>query len=195
MKPRPYIQYNVKDFLEYKSNLLFIAGLSASGKSTIAKALAKSYNAIHIPLDMVFNKNESCISCMSDKSHDLFMMILEDCGFYKDNDFTPLWRDNRANYRTTMIITSVINHFKETRIIIEGVQLYLYPNIIDLINNESLMIITTSKKDCFSAYKERLINRKTEISKIISDKRDMNYYNSHWDRLGEFVMKIKERRN
>jgi energy-coupling factor transporter ATP-binding protein EcfA2 len=46
------IHYNFSKWLSNKTKYLFIAGLSGSGKSTIARKLAKFYNAEYIELDL-----------------------------------------------------------------------------------------------------------------------------------------------
>ncbi|MCK5607712.1 (d)CMP kinase [Candidatus Pacearchaeota archaeon] len=53
------ISVNLDKFISGESNILLIAGIPASGKSTLGKKLAKKYKAKYIETDIFYNVNDS----------------------------------------------------------------------------------------------------------------------------------------
>jgi len=47
------IEYRLKDFINKRTNILFITGLAGSGKSTLGKKIAEIFECNYIELDMV----------------------------------------------------------------------------------------------------------------------------------------------
>ena len=57
IRSTPHVSHRVEDFESGKENVLLVTGLSGSGKSTIAHALAQKYHAEAIELDIFENNN------------------------------------------------------------------------------------------------------------------------------------------
>lgn len=111
----PNVEYRFDMWLEGRCNLLFVTGLSGSGKSTYARALAKKYNCNHVEIDKFGDEVKA--------KH-------------------PEIRQLPQPERFTEIVKYAIEKFQSQRTVIEGAQIaYIDPEIV---KPYACIILTTS---------------------------------------------------
>lgn len=150
--------YNFEDWVNDKTNLLFILGLSGSGKTTISKKLAEKHNATLIEMDKLFDW---------DKLH-------------KENEANPdeFWFERACDSKTLEIIDKYKNSKK--KVIIEGVYpLFLqYPE--DLKDYSIIIlrksVLASSLKAVMRDRKKDWIKKDGGVIKYFFNRLDINKY-------------------
>jgi deoxyadenosine/deoxycytidine kinase len=198
---RSHTDYNLDKFINRKSNILFITGYSASGKSTIAEKYANKYKALYIELDIIHSNYlaKACEPTRMGYSSEEGITALKEFWVpftlhYKLGSVITL--DNHkfltlnARYhsmstpeRCKLVIDYAISISSKHRCIIEGVQLYLYKELWSTIMNYPTIIMDTS------AFKSRISHgkraKKLEISKF-------SHLNKYYDRQVLLLRQFKE---
>ena len=137
--------YNFDKWDSGESNIMFITGLSGSGKTTKAKALVKQYKATYIQLDEF-----QCYNFIKDKKQTPMTRLV---GLYlKENPynidpakFTELTAEDFPNYFCPFFdwLVDRLSTDKDNRYIIEGLHICLYVPY-DTIKEYPLYCINTS---------------------------------------------------
>ena len=185
---------NIDKFESGKTNVLFITGLSGSGKSTISNSLAAKYNAEIIELDLF----EHC-GMFSNVSQ------LQEAGevFYEYlSSNKSLWerlkkkevRGKELEEETSKFIKYAIKwckSHKESKWIIEGVQIYSFtdPNVMKI---ESIVFVNASMLKSIIQRWKRNGNGKIDLSKEIKNELPqlLRYYIDNEKSLSEFQKAI-----
>lgn len=162
------IEYNLDNWINSKDGKLLITGYTGSGKSTLSNHLSKKYNVKLIELDNVkINKNYVNKLKKEDKFDELTIYYQQTI----DSNITDLL-------------------YKKEKLIIEGIQIYLYSNLIKLKQHSIIIIGTSSLKSAIRAY---FRNKTEEWSKewntldIILD----IYYNLFITKAESFIKLVK----
>ena len=72
-----FTSYNVKQFVDGKSNILLITGYSGSGKSTIAERFAYKFDMVHIDLDNIDPKYNYIYELKYSNDYEVFYDFLD----------------------------------------------------------------------------------------------------------------------
>jgi len=115
--------YNFEDWKNDKQPVLYIVGLSGSGKSTIGRQLAEKYKAEYISLDRIANE---------------YSNKLEEK--YKKKSYT-----SKINKMVYEYMDKFIRQLekKKKKVVAEGVQIAYYPDL-SYFKNKPLIILGTS---------------------------------------------------
>ena len=166
-----FTSYNVKKFADKEINILLITGYSGSGKSTLAERLAFKYDVTHIELNEIDPKYETDYSEDGKYKNEIFYEFFE--------EYPELNQNNKNyDYRKTLFekfIPYCVNWCikkEDERFIIEGTQIYEFPNVIDL--NLPIIIMNTSAEESAS----RKNQRNYKENKEITSKENINKMNS-----------------
>jgi len=133
------IYHNIDLWESGKSNLLWVTGLSGSGKSTIAKEIANAENAIHVELD---NLQRAKMDNWTTTKNEVLDSYIESVGglqgvfSYCNSQSKITWKDilkeeDKCNKEFNNFFNYAIQYakmYKNKRIIIEGVQISHYAN-------------------------------------------------------------------
>lgn len=158
MQERSHTDYGLSKFIGRESNILFVTGYSASGKSTIAKDYCKRYDAIYVELDMV---HQDYLSYILDDTSLIFKEMPANSkefwmGYLKKYNYGIIisYENNKKlittkAYKDATIPERVINVIKyakslNKRFVIEGVQCYLYTEVWPYVINDPVIIMNTS---------------------------------------------------
>lgn len=132
------------------SNIIFIAGLSGSGKSTKASELAKKYNAVNIELDL-FDQNQILFD--DSTNHDEGNLIMRDYFTTKYKSPKKFKSDSELKEFGKLIegflkyIVKYASEHKDKNFVIEGIQLQEFndnKSIIDILKKYPCIIMGTS---------------------------------------------------
>lgn len=166
------IYYNFDKWVNSKDGKLCITGYTGSGKTTLAKQLAKKYNIQLIELDSYINEND------------------------KDNDYVKELKKNKQfdklqDYYQKLIETTINNVVNNRhKLIIEGIQLFLYSDTKKFKNHSVIVCGTSTIVSFFRAYKR---NRKEDWSKnwntldLLLD----IYHNTFITKVENFIRTVK----
>jgi shikimate kinase len=115
--------YNFEEWKDNKQPVLFIVGLSGSGKSTIGKELATKYKAEYVSLDKISNKYQTDLKKK-----------------YNEKSYTP--KINKMVYEYMDKFIKQLEK-KKTKVVAEGVQIAYYPDL-SYFKNKPLIILGAS---------------------------------------------------
>jgi adenylate kinase family enzyme len=164
------IEYNLNDWINStKNKKLLITGYTGSGKSTLSKNLSKKYNVKLIELDKYIKINEQYVDKLR-----------------KENKINKLHK-----YYQDTIDLHISKLLKSNeKLIIEGIQLFIYSNIKDFKNHSIIIIGTSALKSAIQAYNRNKNDNyfkewnKLEIIKDI-------YYNLFIPKVEQFIKLIE----
>ena len=199
MQERSHTDYGLNKFIGRESNILFVTGYSASGKSTIAKEYCKRYDAIYVELDIV---HRDYLSYILDDTSLLFKDMPANSkefwmGYIKKYNYGTIisHQDNKTllttkEYKDATIPERVINVIKyakslNKRFIIEGVQCYLYTEVWPYVINEPVIIMNTSINQ------SRISNVKR--AKKLDGINDIIWLKRYYDRQKMLLMQFKQK--
>ena len=204
MKERSHTNYGFEDFKSGKSKLLFVTGYSASGKSTLAKEIARKYNALYIELDLIHRNllngvcNPSSLEYTKDMEGVLKTFWIP---FILRNKLGTIIKiDGNSNMVTnstydTLTVPERVKLVIEFAIslnrpcVLEGVQCYLYQELWPEILKYPVIIMNTS------SLKSRISNDKRANKFQINDFMYLNrYYHRQVLLLKQFKSEL-ERKN
>ena len=164
-----FTSYNVKQFVDGKSNILLITGYSGSGKSTIAERFAYKFDMVHIDLDNIDPKYNYIYELKYSNDYEVFYDFLDQ---NPELDEKLKSRDSKK-YREELFNTFFPFCFKwceehsDNKYIIEGVQIYEFPKEI----NKELPIIIMNTSAEESA--QRKYKRDLKYNKYITSKENI----------------------
>lgn len=187
---RPYTSYNLDKFGKSRNtNILFITGISGSGKSSLAKIIQEQTNSDLISIDLYLsNSDNKSINQMS-RSFNRFL-----------DKNVPYWkRMQKAAYDVLANIDTYNNEerkvvgewfdtfesallkygrdlFPDKKVIAEGVQILddtLFYNNKQFLKGKPLIIMDTDKA---ISIKSRAFRDKKDIHKILNNKELMNQF-------------------
>lgn len=157
----PNLYYrNVDKWVSGKHQILFITGASASGKSTLANAIAEESDAEIIHLDYISNtykrgqewfekrRNQTKLSGHSDKPH---ILDFEYFDSHPDDPWGQISIDDEdanqkvlSNYIQWLYARiSSDDKYKNTKFIIEGIQIALADSIVEFYRDKALIVVET----------------------------------------------------
>ena len=129
--------HNVDLWEEGKSNIIFVAGMSGSGKSTISKDISSQYKADHAELDNLQNAKMNDWNTTGSKVLDIFverMGGLENLFPYCNGLEVVKWKDIVSNEKECAktfdecvnFLIDYANSHRNEKIVVEGIQIALY---------------------------------------------------------------------
>ena len=168
------LEFNIQKFGK-ENNILFITGLSGSGKSTIIKKYAEKYNAENLEFDAITSTLKAKYRNKLDKINrsKINPIILE----YLDNEDPegfPNFEDPRFNTECVKFLDWLENRVAgdDNLYILEGMQIFLYFNPERFIGKPMIIMGTSMVKSMYRSTKR--------------------YYNKHSDDIKDcFVFFIK----
>lgn len=143
---------NLEKFGTKDHNIIFVTGLSGSGKSTFSLELAKKTNSEIIHLDSYFEKNGI-------GNNKQFNKFLDDHGVNKKTMFKT---DGKLDYSVSDKILPLLKKYNK-KIIVEGVQVMdttLSDTARTFLKNEPVISLQTSKTVSMNRaiYRDELVN-------------------------------------
>jgi len=163
------IKYNLNSWINSKNGKLFITGYTGSGKSTISKTLSQKYNTKVIELDEYIKIDEQYVNKLKNEN--------------KINKLKKYYQ-KMIDQHITKLLDS------DQKLIIEGIQIFMYSNLEKLKNHSIIITGTSVLKSAIRAYKR---NKNEDFSKewstltIISD----IYYNLFIRKVEDFIKLVK----
>lgn len=195
--------YDLNIFIHNYKNILFVTGLSGSGKSTTSRNFSKKYNAIYIELDVFFNwgiDDSYIISNEYFNKNELFKKFiykyLHDNGYIIkiQGEFTisPKYRNMHYQERMKDVIDYCKKHRNE-KYVIEGVQLYQFTDFFDIVKDYPLIIKNTSLVKSY--YRSTKRDNNNTFLRILLDPANVGtkqWYLKNINLINNFSDKIKE---
>ena len=167
-----FTSYNVKQFADNEINVLLMTGYSGSGKSTLAERFEFKFGINHIELNQIDPKYELDYSEDGKYEQPVFYEFFEEYPELNQNDQDYEFRKELFEKFIPYCVNWCLKHEKE-KYIIEGTQIYEFPNVIDL--NLPIIIMNTSAEESASRKNKRNFKENKEIvSKENVNK--MNYF-------------------
>lgn len=164
-------------------NILYIAGISGSGKSSLAIDLANKLDAEPIHLDWYYDGRS--------KKKTPFSKFLKDNGV----DLNNVYKDGKLNYKESDKIFPLLKKYSQDRkLIVEGVQLLddtMAVGISNVLKDEPVLSIGTRVKISFNRASERdqtlnnYVNfvKAKKIQDIFNDKTSLDIIEVYVDSL------------
>ena len=171
-KGEEFTSYNVKQFADKKINVLLMTGYSGSGKSTLAERFEFKYNINHIELNQIDPKYEEDYSVDGKYEQAVFYEFFEEYPELNQNDTSYDFRKELFEKFIPYCVNYCLKHENE-RYIIEGTQIYEFPNVIDL--NLPIIIMNTSAEESASRKNQRNYKENKEITSKENINK-MNYF-------------------
>ena len=200
MQDRKYIEYDLKDFINGKKNILFITGYMGSGKSTLAKEFGKRYNAISFSLDNVFDWNSVWTTVNRNNPEQiLYFQLLKNSKAYRDlgdgiGSFNPEFKNASVTEKCAWIIKEAIKDCsKENRIIIEGVQLYHYDELFPIFINYPLVIMDLNTDEARKS--DEMRDKSYGIGfwkRFLNKNNKKDYYINQYDLFTDFLNRVRK---
>jgi len=192
------LEYNVEKFPK-QSNILFITGLSGSGKSSMAAKLAKKYDAVNIEIDLlehndiIFDKNTT-----NDEGNLIIKDYMEKYHHgahkFKISNNEKAWAKEVERFLKYCIDIAKKN--KDKIYILEGIQLMDIPDSIDIIKPYPIIVVNTSMiKSMWRAYKREecgFLEYMKSFKSIAGLKEYIDWYLSMEKQKNDFKKKLKE---
>lgn len=187
---RKSYENNVEKFIK-ENNVLFITGLSGSGKTTISNSLAKKYNATIFSLDCLGSYYSSKFdnTLIKDITSDFFKLNTNIHNIIKNGKYMDLKLNHFENYvkynkeYINYIYKYCLAH-RENNFIIEGTQLFMTIKPTFFCDKSLLIIRESALKSFFRRLNRQLtikekrypltIGRK-HIKKLINDSKRLHY--------------------
>lgn len=124
--------FDFDKFESGESNILFVTGLSGSGKSTTGQSIASKYNAEYVELDLLDPLSGFCKTALEDMKDKDLHLIKEYLS--KHRDTYEKIRDSKLTdsesimniWKFVGFVKSYANQHKESKFVVEGIQLYEY---------------------------------------------------------------------
>ena len=187
-------------------NILWVTGISGSGKSTISKDLAKKYNAEYIELDMFTNLlvkgNDTWLAGIDSGKYTPHDLIRK---YYELNSNLPVigsWDvDDIMSNEHDKLLVWLVDKIKNTNklYIIDGAQLFMNTSetCVKLIKDEPLIIKGTSALVSHIRRVKRDLSNKSDIKGYLHTlKKDIpllfKYYFSNEKLLQDFIKNVNE---
>lgn len=148
------IHHKVEDFESGKTNILFITGLSGSGKSTMARQLVAKHNAIYIELDIIaeaIDKDHWIDESPASSNVQSIYLAFKKSSNYQQS------KNNKVE-QLYQFIQFVIQHAiknKSNKFIVEGVQLADLEMSDELIRYPLIVTGTSAIKSTYNATVKR----------------------------------------
>ena len=140
------LELNLSNWAPGKNNILYVTGLSGSGKTTYSEELEKAGEGVVFELDGIF-------LCYDSSNRGIIKRLEREDDDYKYH--TPKSKVTRKQFKRW--INSVIRYMREdpeTKYIVEGVQIYEYPGpLVDLAHDPVVIIGTSVLKSIYRRIK------------------------------------------
>ncbi len=183
LKSEPDILYNKDKFDSGEINLCFITGHSGSGKSSMAKNIAKDKNVEYYELDdVLMNKQWFTMDELKEYGDLIYSFFNSSIGnkFYLDNDeFNQCgFADKYDKLLTTYFVKYSINYaksHKKTKYVIEGIWIYYYIDCTWLDDYAVYIKGTSFAKSVIRAIKRDINNEETLTGKMNALKKRIRY--------------------
>jgi len=195
---RPYLNYGLSEFTNGRSNILFVTGYMGSGKSTIAKQLADQNHAIALGLDYVFEWNATANVFSSDTEQNAFFYLLEKGKLWSRingtiGTYSEKWLHMSASQRALAIIDLAIKYSdRDHRYIIEGIHLYVYPEMFDKIINYPIIIMNLTIGQAQKSDFQRSRDRGAKLLPLLLNRKNKKQYYANQEKLfNAFIAKVK----
>lgn len=149
-------EHKLSDWTSNKSNVLFICGLSASGKTTLSDKLSKKHNAEHVPLDIYYLDSDNDQLDKSLTINKLWMSFVDSDKslkkeYFIEDDYRIDWgmaekyklpMENLFKLYYDYRLKYVINDSKN-KYIVEGLQLSWYKDSYSILKKYPVIILGT----------------------------------------------------
>jgi len=155
---------NFDKFTSGESNILFITGLSGSGKSTISKSLASEYKAEVIELD-IFEHSNAYLDKSLAKAGEVFKIyLLEKRKDLRDKTVKEFSREEFYSEFTKFFdfVLEYCNSHKNKKFIIEGVQIFSLVELSKIKEMPIILMGTSVKTSVLQRFKRDTPNGKID---------------------------------
>lgn len=166
------ISYNLNKWNHAKHNVLFVTGLSGSGKSTITDNLHNETKCEVVHLDdFRNNQNTSTINFIEKFKNE-----------YPETEeyFEDKWSDNKLFEKYFIIyLDFVLEYIKKNRnklYVVEGIQIYCVPYRKEWFSNKPLIIKGTDVNECFKRQIERGSKKLNNIKRLEKDSKHLSNF-------------------
>ena len=193
------LKFNADKFFE--NNLLFITGISGSGKSTIAYDLANKMDADVISLDWYYDNLDfdAHTDLMCDRFNEYLiehlpdiLVIEDDFEYYEEERFheSDGSKAGELYWQVMDKMADLIKDFAEQNpvpVIVEGLQIYdsTIPNNIDYLKDQAVYVIKEDVETC--------ANRKIGRDELTVDRNDLIRKLKIQDRLlNKFIKRLED---
>lgn len=148
------VHHKVEDFESGKTNILFITGLSGSGKSTMARQLVAKHNAVYIELDIIAEAIDKDHwidkSPASSNAQSIYL------AFKKSSNYQQSKNDKVEQlYQFIQFVIQYALRNKSSKFIVEGVQLADLEMSDELIRYPLIVTGTSAIKSTYNATVKR----------------------------------------
>ena len=172
------IELNLSNWAPGKNNILYVTGLSGSGKTTYSEELEKAGEGVIFELDGLFLGHDS-------SNRGIIKRLEREDDDYKYH--TPKSKVTRKQFKRW--INSVIRYMREdpeTKYIVEGVQIYEYPGpLVDFAHDPVVIIGTSVLKSIYRRIKRAEGNdRRNQLREL---KQMVGYYLDEHKMFTHFV--------
>lgn len=172
------IELNLSNWAPGKNNILYVTGLSGSGKTTYSEELEKAGEGVIFELDGLF-------LCYDSSNRGIIKRLEREDDDYKYH--TPKSKVTRKQFKRW--INSVIRYMHEdpeTKYIVEGVQIYEYPGpLVDFAHDPVVIIGTSVLKSIYRRIKRAEGNdRRNQLREL---KQMVGYYLDEHKMFTHFV--------
>jgi len=160
------IEYNLNDWIDSKNKKLLITGYTGSGKSTLSKTISKKYNVKLIELDKYIKINEQYVNKLKNQ-----------------NKINKYYQDTIDLHISKLLKSN-------EKLIIEGIQLFIYSDVKDFKNYSIIIIGTSALKSAIQAFNRNKNDdhfKEWDKLEIIKD----IYYNLFIPKVEKFIKLIE----
>ena len=166
------VSYNLNKWNHAKHNILFVTGLSGSGKSTISDNLHKETKCEVVHLDDFRNNQNTSTINFIEKFEKEYPETKE---YFEDR-----WSDNRLFEKYFILyLNFVLNYIKKDKTklyVVEGIQIYCVPYRKEWFSNKPLIIKGTDVEECYKRQIARGSKKLNDKKRLEKASKQLSYF-------------------